>query len=747
MTDREKALACLETLDCSRLDYDGWLRVGMALENAGCSAADWERWSARDGKKFHPGECAKKWKSFRGNGSAVTIATLIELCREHGRVPDGIWEFSGNDEGGGFDWNDALTYKPKPDKKWIQESEIPQPAEDWKPMDFARYLELMFQDGERVGIVASAWNKDGRWVPTKGVWDRTAGELRQLIHECNGDLGKVIGDVVPEVGAWVRINPLDGNGCRDENVAAYRHALLESDSDDLATQLGLIREMKIPVSAIVHSGGKSIHALVRVDAKDMAEYRQRVDYLYKVAERYGLTTDEANRNPSRLSRLPGVERNGKPQYLIDGKSGSADWQSWVDYVEDIKDDLPNPVNLSDLFKNPPAHGAEVLHGIIRVGGKLVVAGPSGASKSTGLQQLAICFAEGLPWLDWQCEKCSVLYINLENTEADCVSRFMKIYDAMGVKPENVSAIDAWNLKGHACPLDKLAGKIIRRAEIRKYSVIIVDPIYKCAIGDENDAYDTGRLCNLIDKIAGQLGVAVIYAHHHSKGSQGQKKAMDRASGSGVISRDADALIDIVELEISKERRAALESKVVCEALKAVIAQISKTPEWILDTDGQPAAMMQAAQADFPKHSGALLDAATEAYARAGNMRGLRFEVGKVRSFAHPKGQIRVWLDFPVYRRDEWDLLTDARAAGEEEPWKDKVDGKKKAIKELQGQIREETLAAIEACGGVGIATLAEVAAELQMTERRTRDRITSTGKFFCKGGAIFAKKERKNDTE
>ena len=106
------------------------------------------------------------------------------------------------------------------------------------------------------------------------------------------------------------------------------------------------------------------------------------------------------------------------------------------------------------------------------------------------------------------------------------------------------------------------------------SLIIVDPIYKCAIGDENDAYDTGRLCNLIDKIAGQLGVAVIYAHHHSKGSQGQKKAMDRASGSGVISRDADALIDIVELEISKERRAALEAKVVCEALKAVIAQIS-----------------------------------------------------------------------------------------------------------------------------------------------------------------------------
>jgi len=45
---------------------------------------------------------------------------------------------------------------------------------------------------------------------------------------------------------------------------------------------------------------------------------------------------------------------------------------------------------------------------------------------------------------------------------------------------------------------------------------------------------------------------VIYAHHHSKGAQGMKRAMDRASGSGVFARDPDAQLDMIELELSDD---------------------------------------------------------------------------------------------------------------------------------------------------------------------------------------------------
>ena len=42
---------------------------------------------------------------------------------------------------------------------------------------------------------------------------------------------------------------------------------------------------------------------------------------------------------------------------------------------------------------------------------------------------------------------------------------------------------------------------------------------------------------------------MIYCHHHSKGAQGAKNAADRASGSGVFARDADALLDMIQLRI------------------------------------------------------------------------------------------------------------------------------------------------------------------------------------------------------
>ena len=45
---------------------------------------------------------------------------------------------------------------------------------------------------------------------------------------------------------------------------------------------------------------------------------------------------------------------------------------------------------------------------------------------------------------------------------------------------------------------------------------------------------------------------MIYCHHHSKGAQGFKKAMDRASGSGVFARDPDAQLDMLEIEPNED---------------------------------------------------------------------------------------------------------------------------------------------------------------------------------------------------
>ena len=118
--------------------------------------------------------------------------------------------------------------------------------------------------------------------------------------------------------------------------------------------------------------------------------------------------------------------------------------------------------------------------------------------------------------------------------------------------DNAKNIVLWNLRGHAVPLDQLVPKLIRRVRDQHFDAIVIDPIYKVITGDENSASDMGAFCNQFDKICNTTGCSTIYCHHHSKGAQGAKKAMDRASGSGVFARDPDAQLDMIELELSDD---------------------------------------------------------------------------------------------------------------------------------------------------------------------------------------------------
>ena len=166
-------------------------------------------------------------------------------------------------------------------------------------------------------------------------------------------------------------------------------------------------------------------------------------------------------------------------------------------------------------------------------------------------------------MGWKCAKGRVLYVNLELDRPSCLHRFKDVYDALGWSPDHLKNIDIWNLRGRSIPMDKLAPRLIRRAAKKNYEAIIIDPIYKVITGDENSADQMANFCNQFDKVCTELGCAVIYCHHHSKGSQGGKKSMDRASGSGVFARDPDALLDLIELEPTDALLKQEENKAIC----------------------------------------------------------------------------------------------------------------------------------------------------------------------------------------
>ena len=420
--------------------------------------------------------------------------------------------------------------------------------------DLITYLELLFDPEDRVGYVTyDAWqDEDGKWKPSKGVFDRTAAELIASLRKHPDDIGATVGDWKPQAGAWIRFNPVDGAGVSKENVTRFHYALVESDTLPIAEQDAIYRKLELPIAALVYSGGKSLHAIVHVDAADYDEYRKRVSFLYDFLEKNGVTIDKQNRNPSRLSRMPGITRNGNRQYLAATNIGRKSWNDWMDYVEGVTDELPDMVPLSAYRDDPPELPEVLIEGILRRGHKMLISGSSKAGKSFLLMELCVAIAEGRKWLNFQCQQGRVLYVNLEIDPASAVTRFFKIYEALGVPTDNMDNILLWNLRGHAVPLDQLVPKMVRRVRDQKLQAIIIDPIYKVITGDENNASEMGAFCNQFDKICTETGCSVIYCHHHSKGSQGMKRAMDRASGSGVFARDPDAQLDMIELELTDD---------------------------------------------------------------------------------------------------------------------------------------------------------------------------------------------------
>jgi hypothetical protein len=700
-------IALLEYVDPTYLSYQDWTNVGMSLKHEGYTALDWDQWSQRDDGRYHSGECFKKWDTFKGNGQPVTGATITQLAKDNG------WRSPYKQEDGGheLDWNDTLRRDDLViiDRNWIEGQEIHEPTK-WEPAkQIIKYLETLFEPSETVAYNMQAWqDEDGKWKPSnKGSFDRTAGQLIEALTHCNDDIGAVLGDYEPEAGAWIRFNPLDGKGVKNDNVTEFRYALVESDNMSLDKQNAIMRELELPIAVMMYSGKKSIHAIVRVDADNYAEYRKRVDYLYDVCKKNGLTNDNQNRNPSRLSRLPGVIREDKKQFIIDTNIGKTTWDEWKEWIESVNDDLPDPESLEDLFEKPIELAPELIKGMLRQGHKMLIAGPSKAGKSFSLIQLAIAIAEGRQWFGFDCAKGKVLYVNLELDERSAKVRFVDIYEKLGQGHANVSNIDIWNLRGKTSPMDKLAPKLIRRAQKSNYMAVIIDPIYKVLTGDENSAHEMAKFTNQFDKIATELNCAVIYCHHHSKGSQGGKNSIDRSSGSGVFARDPDAILDLIELPVTEDRYMALENEAICKTYNDSIKKYNPNYSDIGLDDQFSVKQMKYHLMCAIKSQVALqeTEANRQVAVRAARQCTAWRIDGTLREF--PKfDPINVWFRYPIHVLD--DSLKDISLEDDSQSWKNKTKKANANSKEKSNQEVDTAFNLLSMDGGsVSVVDMAE----------------------------------------
>lgn len=424
--------------------------------------------------------------------------------------------------------------KPAPRKQ----APAPKASEARRDYSFMDALEAAFEPGETIAVVESRMNDDGAWKPSVATI-KTIEKWRSWTAKM-GDINRLFGST--DGGAYIAINPLKaGSTSRsNDNVSAYRHVLVEWEDDkhglSITEQAAQFENSGLPISVMLLSGGRSVHAWVRVDAATREEWEARRDMLFAK-----FACDTKNKDVARVSRCPGAMRGDQEQKVLAIKLGASNWSEWV-----AKENrFPDIMSLVDFGEQDNHRPPALVEGVLFQGCKLLLCAPSKGRKSWTLIDLGLSVASGSPWLGCNTTRGKVLYINLELAGWMLKERIEKIVADRGTEYGIKAArnFDVWNLRGHAANFSSLIPMVVEKIKSTPYSLVIMDPLYKgLGDADENAAGDINALMNELESLCHQTGAALALAHHFTKGDPWDKDPQDRPSGSGVFARDPDALV-------------------------------------------------------------------------------------------------------------------------------------------------------------------------------------------------------------
>ncbi len=423
---------------------------------------------------------------------------------------------------------------------------------------FTKLLEACFRDDEFVAIAPAAEDEVGEIKPRKGV-TLTVAEWRVRVEK-KGGIDRCFGT---KLGLFVRVNPMHKGGSRNEDVATFRHVLVEFDRDAAgatipkAEQYRRIIDSGMPVSALIDSGNKSLHAWVRVDAADAAEYERRVGIIWKWFGSMDL--DRQNRNPSRLSRCPEgwrtVDGEVRAQALLATGLGAASWDTWEAQQSDLE--TPPFIDLAEIIANgcepelPTVADVGLGTGMLYAGRINEIHGEPGTGKSNIAMALsnAVMSAGGL-----------VIYIDPEDTPTGFTRRSLQL----GARPEDLT--QRCRYLNSSSPDDIALAQ--RWAAIHRPTLVVIDGMAECmsAAGKNEDKADEviSFLRDQAKPFTDDAGAAVLISDHVTKSwedrglwSRGSGAKMGRYDGVSyalsLIDAYAPGQAGAVQLTVAKDR--------------------------------------------------------------------------------------------------------------------------------------------------------------------------------------------------
>jgi hypothetical protein len=381
---------------------------------------------------------------------------------------------------------------------------------DPQASEFKRFLQAAFAPTEVVCICDAV--EEGRPV--------TAGSfipIEEWIARFDDPASRILS---PErEGIFVRINPFKPNlySGSDNDVSAYRHVLVEFDDKPKAEQEKLFKDSGLPITVLIDSGGKSIHAWVRVDAPNRKEWDARRDIIYSSIP--GI--DAKNKNPSRYSRLPGAWRSPTSQQkLLATNLGSASWEDYLTSRE-TDDDKSTVVTIKDLMDFDPDNDPDNLIGNrwITRGSSMIISGGTGIGKSSLMMQVIIRWCLGLDFFGIKPVKpLKIGVIQAENDKGDLAEAFRGVVhrrfssDQMNQLQKNLHFRTETVRTG-----DQFLAYARRFIHKSKLDVIVADPLFSYFGGDLSDQGEVSVfLRNKLQPILHETKVAWVWMHHVAK---------------------------------------------------------------------------------------------------------------------------------------------------------------------------------------------------------------------------------------
>lgn len=183
------------------------------------------------------------------------------------------------------------------------------------------YLQTVYKPGERV-LVFTEYRSQGDWIYEVGArgWCRLGKRPDvKAVRTMEGPKGG------PE-GVWYLVQPVTGQWCPNprqggklsrrsaEAVTRWTYLVLESDEAPEELWCGFLAALGMPIQAIYTSGGRSIHALVKLPARNQWEWEEYRRMLLPLLSQLG--ADAGAITGVRLSRLPGCMRGKRKQRLL-----------------------------------------------------------------------------------------------------------------------------------------------------------------------------------------------------------------------------------------------------------------------------------------------------------------------------------------------------------------------------------------------------------------------------------------------